>query len=397
MRNKFAILLLIGVLFHITYGCAVKWTEAIGAGEVTQNQFRETVNIEILNGLIFLPVIIEGKEYRFLFDSGAPFSISNHLQKNFAFKIVSKGNIKDSDHNKKKVLWAQVDSIKIGDVSFTNQTAFIGDFDVNPLYKCLKIDGIIGSNLLRHCNWTIDQKQKSLTLFNGIGEDDLKGCFTIPFKSDYQYIMYTDISLGQATVRNVLVDYGSNGSIALNDKIFTTLKNRNIIGETLIEKGMQQSGIVGKAVDLRREIVYSDSVRIDSIYFKKVMLRTGKTVSVGNRFLSRFRVTIDWNNKKLHLLENAEIPDSISFYEFKLGYSSNQGVYVLSVVENSNAYNEGIRPNMKVLKIDGLDFENGNDFCDYVSHEPGNKMFLELIDSTGHKIEYHIEKTILNR
>ncbi len=393
MKNKFTILLLIGIVFHLTYGCSVEWTEAIRSGEVSQNQFRETVNIEIRKGLIFLPVTIEGKEYRFLFDSGAPFSISNHLQNNHAFEIVSKGNIIDSDHNRKKVLWAQVDAINIGDVSFTKQTAFIGDFDANPLYKCLKIDGIIGSNLMRHCNWTIDQKQKSLTLFNSIGEDDLKGCFTFPFKSDYQYIMYTNISLGQATVRNVLVDYGSNGSIALNDEIFTTLKNKNIIGETLIEKGMQQSGIVGKAVDLRREIVYSDSVRIDSIYFKKVMLRTGKTVSVGNRFLSRFKVTIDWNNKNLHLLENAEIPDSIRFYEFKLGYSANQGVYVLSVVENSNAYHEGIRPNMKVLKIDGLDFESGNDFCDYVSHEPGDKMFLQLIDSTGQKIEYHIDKT----
>jgi hypothetical protein len=395
MKDKFTILLLIGIVIHLTYGCSVEWTEAIRSGEVAKNEFRENVKIEIQKGLIFLPVIIEGKEYRFLFDSGAPFSISNHLQKDFEFKIVSKGNIKDSDHNRKKVLWAQVDSINIGDVSFTNQTAFIGDFDANPLYKCLKIDGIIGSNLLRHCNWTIDQKHQSLTLFNDIGEDDLKGCFTIPFTSDYQYIMYTDISVGQTTVRNVLVDYGSNGSIALNDEIFTTLKNRNIIGETRIEKGVQQSGIVGKAVDLRREIVYSDSVHIDSIYFKKVMLRTGKTVSVGNRFLSRFKVTIDWNNKKLHLLENTEIPDSIHFYEFKLGYSASQGVHVLSVVENSNAYNEGIRPNMKVLKIDELDFESGNDFCDYVSHEPGDKMFLQLIDSTGHKIEYHIDKTNL--
>jgi hypothetical protein len=50
---------------------------------------------------------------------------------------------------------------------------------------------------------------------------------------------------------------------------------------------------------------------------------------------------------------------------------------------------------MKVLKIDELDFESGNDFCDYVSHEPGDKMFLQLIDSTGHKIEYHIDKTNL--
>jgi hypothetical protein len=393
MKNKFTKLLLIGILFHLTCGCSVKWTEAIRSGEIPHNQFRETVDIEIRKGLIFLPVVIEGKEYRFLFDSGAPFSISNQLQSTYAFKIVSKGNIIDSDHNRKKVNWAQVDSINIGDISFTQQTAFIGDFDKNPILKCLEIDGIIGSNLIRQCNWTIDQEQKSLTLFSNIGEHDHKGTVTIPFKTDYQYNMFIDLKLGQATVRNVLVDYGSNGSISLNDEIFKVLKSSNILGETLIEQGMQQSGIVGKTVALRREIVYSDSVSIDGNHLKKVKLRTGKTVSVGNNFLSRFKITIDWKNKNLYLLKTSEIPESIRFSGFSLGYSANQGIYVQSVVENSNAYNNGIRPNMKVVKIDRLDFERGNDFCDYVNHELGDKIFLQLIDSTDHKIEYHIEKT----
>ena len=158
---------------------------------------------------------------------------------------------------------------------------------------------------------------------------------------------------------------------------------------------MQQTGIIGKAVDLRREIVYSDSVRIDSIYLKKVMLRTGTTVSIGNNFLSRFKVTIDWNNKNLYLSKNPEIPSSIQFSGFKLSYSATQGVYVLSVVEHSNAYNEGIRPNMKVLKVDGLDFERGNDFCDYVNSKSGDKIFLQLIDSKGDKVEFHIDKTTI--
>lgn len=395
MKSKFTIGFLIGILIHLTYGCSVEWTEAIRSGEVPQNEFRETVAVEVRKGLIFLPVLIEGKEYRFLFDSGAPLSISNRLQDDHLFEIVSKGNIVDSDHNKKKVKWAQVDTIHIGGIPFTHQTAFIGDFDANPLLRCLEIDGIIGSNLIRHCNWTIDQKKMSLTLFNRIEGLDLKKGITIPFETDYQYNMFTDINFGQVRIKNVLVDFGSNGSIALNDQIFTTLKKRNIIGETLIEKGMQQSGIVGKTVDLRREIVFSDSVHIDHFYLKKVMLRTGKTVSVGNKLLSRFKITIDWNDKNLHLVENAKIQDSIRLSGFKLGYSANQGVYVQSVLENSNAYNQGIRPSMKAVKLDGLDFESRNDFCDYISHESGDTIFLQVIDSTGHKKDYYIERTNL--
>lgn len=395
MRNKFTIRILIGFLIFITWGCSLKWTEVIRYGKVSHNEFRESVNLEIQNGLIFLPVTIRGKQYRFLFDSGAPVCISNQLQNEYTFKIVSKGNIIDSDHNKKKVNWVQVDSINIGNVSFMSQTAFVGDFDANPLLKCLGIDGIIGSNLIRQTNWTIDQEQKSLSLYSTIDKHVFKDCIIIPFKTDDQYNIFLDLNIGQAKVKNVLMDYGSNGSISLNNEVFSTLKDRDIIGETLIEKGMRQSGIIGKTVDLNREIAYSDSVCIESVNLKKVMLRTGKTVSIGNGVLSRFRVTIDWNNRNLYLIESSEAPDTVRLPGFRLGFSANLGVYVQSVVENSNAYHKGVRPNMKVVKLDGLNFESNNDFCDYVNQEPGHIIFIELIDFSGNKMGYHFEQTII--
>ena len=313
------------------------------------------------------------------------FALSIHVHKNY-FKGVG---------NSKKVNWVQVESISIGEITFTNQTAFIGDFEANPILQCLKVDGIIGSNLIRHCNWTIDQEQMSLTLFDNIGEFNYNECITIPFKTDYQYNMFMDMGVGQATIKNVLVDYGSNGTVSFNDEIFTTLKNRSIIDEVLVEKGFIQSGIVGKSVALTREIVYSDSLNINSVYFPKAMLRTGKTVSVGNGFLSRFKVTIDWKNKKLHFWEIPKTARTIYISGCSLAYSIKKGVYIQSVIDNSNAYNKGIRPNMKVLQVDDLDFENGNDFCDYVSHTLGDKMFLKLIDNEGYQKEYHIENTHL--
>ena len=392
MKRLLYIFLALGLL--INYACATHWTRAIQSGGIAQKQFKESVTIEIRNGLIFVPVTIQGREYRFLFDSGAPLSISHKLQDDYNFKIISTGNLIDSDHNIKRIKWAKVESISNGKVSFNNQSVFIGDFEANPFLKCLEIDGIIGSNLLRHCNWTIDQEQKSLTFSDSLDKDDLNGSIKIPFRTDNQYNMYTDISVGRATVRNILVDYGSNGSIALNDEIFNTLKGRNILGETIIEKGMQQSGIVGKAVPLNREIVYADSVSIDNNSLKKVMLRTGKTVSIGNQLLSRFRVTIDFNNKTLHLLETKVVQDSIYIPGFKLGYLSDQGVYVQSVIEFSNAYEKGVRANMKVNKLDRLNFKDGDNFCDYANHKLGNMIFMELIDSTGLSKEYNFEKTI---
>ncbi|MEZ4970380.1 MAG: aspartyl protease family protein [Flavobacteriaceae bacterium] len=393
MGNIHKILVFSCLIVIVLQGCSVKWTEAIGYGSVSSGNTTEVVAIEIQKKLIIVPITIGKKEYRFLFDTGAPFSISNQIQKDENFKIVSKGNIVDSDYNKKKVNWVQVDSIGIGKVLFSNQTAFVGDFDANPIIKCLEIDGIIGSNLIRNYNWTIDQKQNSLSLSDIIEIDTFKESVVIPFKTDYQYNIFIDAYFGQTKLKNILVDYGSNGSIALNDEIFSALKEKNIIGETFIERGVNQSGIIGKPVGLNREITYSDSVRTNGLQHKNVIIRTGKTVSIGNDFLSRFNVTIDWINKKLYLSKYGKEVDSVGSAGFRLGYTIDKGVYIQSVMEKSDAYYKGVRPNMRVVKIDSLDFERGNSFCDYVDHEPGDEILLGLVDSKGQRIEYLIIKT----
>jgi hypothetical protein len=180
----------------------------------------------------------------------------------------------------------------------------------------------------------------------------------------------------------------------LNNDIFTRLEERGIISESYFEKGVHQSGIIGDTVNLNRRITFTDSVSINHISLKKVMLRTGKTPLVGNDFLSRFSVTIDWVNKNLYLVENGNIPNSNHYAGFRLGYSSNEGIYVQSVTEKSNAYKKGVRSNMKVLKIDSLDFENGSNFCDYVNHELRDNIFLQLIDSDGQTLDFIFKKTI---
>ncbi|WP_298262977.1 aspartyl protease family protein [uncultured Lutibacter sp.] len=396
MKNNYNILIFICLTVLLTQGCSVKWTESIKYGSVINNKnTTEVVDIEIRKKLIIVPITIKGKKYNFLFDTGAPFSISEEIQKKNNFKVVSKSNIVDSDYNRKKVKWVQVDSINIGNVLFQNQTAFIGDFNANPIMKCLGIDGIIGSNLIRQCNWTIDQEKYSLSLSRKMETDTLKESIVLPFKTDYQYNIFIDVNLGQTNIKNILVDYGSNGAFALSDEIFNVLKEKNIISETFMEKGTSQSGIIGKPVKLNREITYSDSLRINNLNIKNVMIQTGKTVSLGNDFLSRFKVSIDWNNKKLYLVKSDKIIDKNNKTGFTISYTVEKGIYIQSVIKNSDAYSKGIRPNMKVIKIDNLDFENGNDFCDYIDIKLNDDIILELVNLQGKRIKYQIKKALL--
>ena len=149
----------------VSVACTPNWTTAIRYGETIEKPFSETVKTEISNGLIIVPVEIDGKSYRFLFDTGATLSISEEIQQKMAYKEVSKGMLVDSDNNRNKVSYVQVDKILIGKIPFTKQTAFVADFTKNPLIACLNIDGIIGANLMRYCHWTIDYQNTEIVLF----------------------------------------------------------------------------------------------------------------------------------------------------------------------------------------------------------------------------------------
>ena len=248
---------------------------------------------------------------------------------------------------------------------------------------------------MRHCNWTIDQEQNHLSVSTNIDKTTVGESITIPFKTDNQYNIFLNINIGWATVKNILVDYGSNGSIALNKEIFSKLKDNSIIGKTLLEKGFQQSGIIESPINFSREITLSDSVTINTLNLDNIILTTGKTVSIGNGVLSRLKVTIDWNNKILYLKETGKTSIANRSPDFRLGYSTEQGIYIQSIIENSQAYEKGARANMRVTKVDNLDFENDNDFCDYVMHKQGNMVYFQLIDATGQRLELYIDKTIL--
>lgn len=123
--NRILLLLIITFVF---YGCPRHWTEAIKNGSVDKENFNTTIDINISNKLIIVPVKINSKTYQFLLDTGAPLSISKELQNEFNFKTVSKGSLKDSDNSRISVDYVGIPKINLGDVGFANQVAFVWRF-----------------------------------------------------------------------------------------------------------------------------------------------------------------------------------------------------------------------------------------------------------------------------
>lgn len=389
----FRFLMVICILCLLCTSCSVNWAKAIQRGSVSALQNEGELSFEMQKDLNIVPVIIQGKKYRFLFDSGAPFSISKALYKAIKYKVISKANIVDTDQNRSEVNWVKVDSIRIGGVLFENQSAFVGDFEANPVIRCLGIDGIVGSNIMRHMNWEIDSKNQKMLLHQRTIQDTSR--IIIPFKTDHQYDMYIDIVIGSVKMKNVLVDFGSNAYFSLNEDMYTILKENQQIKNALSVEGVQQSGIIGKAVPVQGNIALIDSLQIGGHLLKNIRTRPSRKVSLGNAFLSQFYVVVNWSKRELHLTPNQVQHFSTKTLGFKLAASQQQGMYVASVAKGSKAYEAGIRSNMVVLQLDQLDFESESNFCDYVDHSFQDVIFMKLKNEANEILEFRFGKTDL--
>lgn len=379
---SFLIIIVLGL--SVLNSCAPSWSETFQSGSISKQDFTETIDMELIKGVIIIPVEINGKTYRFLFDTGAINSISEDMQEELGFKQVSTGHLKDSDNNRSKVKYVNVDTLSINGVEFYNQTSFVGDFNANPVLRCMKLDGILGSNVMHFCNWTIDYTKEVIILSNEKLEESDKKTFTIPFETDRQYSQFIDLKIGDKSINHIKVDYGSNGSLSIPNSAFEKLKDYDLIEKTTLETGFSQSGIVGKTLVKKDEITIVDSLYHEDLKFRNVLLESGGNGLLGSQIFSNWIVTIDWKEQLLHF--QAQEEQKIDQYTFGLGigYSEKLGAYVQTIIQGSPAEAAGIAPKMKVLKIGDISFNDESDFCHYIHFDKKeDSIELEFIDFEG--------------
>lgn len=374
---KHLIYLLLSGLFLTS--CSISYTKAMKFGEISSERFNETVHVESINNLLIVPVVIQGKTYRFLFDTGAPFSISKELQNEFQYTLLSKATLTDSDKSRSSLPIVQVDGLFIGDIAFTNQTAFVGDFKQNAILACMQIDGIIGSNLMRHCNWTVDMQNEVIHLYKGITKPKQEAFVTIPFKKNVQYDIILDLNVEHYTIPNVKIDYGSNGSLTLPSKSFSNLKSKTS-KTALSSHGFVQSGLFGVRKPFNSEVLKVDSLWMGDVLMNNILIKSGKSTLLGGKILTNYIVDINWDNETISLAKHLHQYHFDEVFGFKIGVTDK--LIIQSVLERTPADTHGLQPNMEIIKIDHLDFTKQHTLCDYMDYFKEERTSIHLVYKT---------------
>lgn len=278
----------------------------------TESNFDILIPTTQSSNLIFVKVEIGRKEYRFLFDTGAPMVISKELQEEFQFKVISQNLVYDSQNQSQMQNYVQVDSLNLACVLFTDLTAVEADLRYSPILACLNIDGIIGANLMRHAYWEMDASTGFLRMTSTKqhwpqGNNKLH---TKPFKIKRTYTPVIELQVANTLYPNITFDTGSSDLLSLGKDA-----NNDYCADSVMFKayGYLSAGLFGSNVDTLESqalTLYLDSFP----YLVPIEFEANKDARLlGMSFLRHFRIFMDWQKQEIHFLPH----DTINFWEDK--------------------------------------------------------------------------------
>jgi predicted aspartyl protease len=134
------------------------------AAEATPKKFRTTVLGEFVLDEMLIPVTINGKTYHFIFDTGAVTIVSPELVVELGLKPVTSNEVIDAAGIKTQEKIFMIEAVELSGVTFSKIGCASKSFDSFSTALCRKVDGLLGTNIMRLGNCKIDYNTHSVTL-----------------------------------------------------------------------------------------------------------------------------------------------------------------------------------------------------------------------------------------
>ncbi len=289
------------LLLQLTYDSAAR--VKFNRGTVTPNFYTE-IPLEIVRGKLIVPVKIQGKTYRFLLDTGAPCAISPEILKTLDVKKIKKTKVGDGGGRKNTEKVIQVPSIDLGGVLFEQTPAIVLDWTQSFPFTCYELDGIIGSNLLRHCIMQLDKSQNKLILTDQEDKISTHGNTAFPVILDKQSGPFVTIEYvsPQGTYEElVLLDTGDESLMSISYKRYTELKD-NYLNTLATDMGTGTIGLYGAGIEMETHLVQVPLLGIGEQYYTGYVHATtsDSRSRIGTKILDQGILTLDYKNEKFY-------------------------------------------------------------------------------------------------
>ena len=274
-------------------------------GKVAKKNYYTEVAYTVLKNKIIIPVKIQGQTYQFLFDTGAPNLISHSLKDLIQTKALPSIQVKDANDKRRPLDVVIIPLLDIGGVSFKNSPAIVNDAESNFLFDCLKIDGIIGSNLVRNSIVQIDSNKKQIILTDQAKNLRLQGLdyldMALHSNQSSPYIWIRLSGEGKAS-EQVLLDTGAEGFYDLSFNSFKKLNELQVFSHIDSAQGFKGVGLFGVSEPTTHYRVQLTSIDFLDTEFANVtsISTTAVKSRIGADLLRYGKATLNFKQKRFY-------------------------------------------------------------------------------------------------
>jgi predicted aspartyl protease len=381
---------IIFLLIFLTLGYSAsdaQETFTLNQGSTTQENYFTEIEYQDVRKVPIIKVTINGKEYRFVLDTGAPTGITKRLFDELKPKVITKMPVLDANNTEDSLNIVSLNELKIGSITFKNIPTVVSKQSL--IFECLKVDGSIGSNMLRNSILRFSSKTHKIVITdqqeklnpNGKQATDL-------FLNKSQSAPFVTINFsgkGSGSIP-VLFDTGSTGFFELVLNHFIATEKAEVFSVQSKSKGVSSLGLYGFGSDTIQYRLKVPQLEINGTVFKSVNHNTtlGENSIIGAGLLKYGIITVDYKNSKFY------------FEPYETSFDLSENLFPISLIPSNNTlrvgmiWNEQLKEKMdindQVLAIDGVDYTNVS-ACDIMTRkalfEGGSQAILTLRTADG--------------
>jgi len=332
MKKRYFVLIITGIaiLVFVFFWKDFYALRIFKSGKVQQKEFFvEKIPFERIMGLPVIKVKIGEEYYKFLYDTGAVNLISTVIAKKHLIKEINKIEIYDSQGSSDEMSIGKVDSISIGGINFLNFGTLISNEEKIKI-SCLEVDGIIGANLMRKVIWLLNFEKNEISISNNKDKFQLNNYKSIPFSKNNQGTPVIEVEIDSISKYRPILDTGYNGKILLDYNNFNkTLHENNLNVVEVIGAGSKGLLLKKKSDRISSSLIKFSKIRVGKDFFENQVIEfsnINKSGLIGNEFLKKFNIILDWKNSRLYYKKIETIKSEFKNYGFYWGYSENKVV-----------------------------------------------------------------------
>ena len=367
--------------FLVTQSYAQK--TSLDQGRVTTKKYYAEIAYENINGKLIIPVVINGKTYRFLFDTGAPNLITSKLKEELGFKPGKGISVSDANNARQRMEVITIPLFSLGNISFKNTASLVYQGADNILFDCFNIDGIIGSNIFKKSVVQILSKEKLIIITNDAKKLTIKNRKASKLRlvgSQSSPYILVQLKGEKKATEEVLFDSGANGFYDLCLKNYNTFKPHKVISTLSEGQGANSIGLFGVAENQTQYLVKIPQIIINDAVFKNTTTITESDDSsrMGSELLDYGNVTIDFKNRKFYFDAFSKEQD-IEEKQFGFTPTLIDNKMVVGIVWDESL-KEKVQFGDEILYVNGIDF-NAIDTCDFIT-KPSMFKLQDTLDVT---------------